>query len=214
MTLQGKGGGSEQEMPGEPRPNGGRPPSLVNAIISQNTEQILWTAHENTHELEQKALEVALTSADSQITTVQEYIIKYIDAELRKAAADHNNIVEQVRKEWAHHNEVHIAHGIAHEQQHKQTQEALDKAEKTGLSMSNTLAADVQRAVLAQANMVTTPQMISEFKAIYARVELLERSQSVVVGRDTGFSTSWAIVLGVLGAIGITIGVIATLTRL
>jgi hypothetical protein len=192
---------------------GGRDTSVSSLIYTEEKSEILWLAHERSHELEQKALEVALAAADRQVEAVRASLREIIDAELRKATSDYRNLLEQTRKDWMHHNEVHVAHGIAHEQQHRQTQEALDKAEKTALTLSNTLSTDVQRAVLAQATMITKDQMAAEVKAIDARISLLERGTAIIAGRDNGISTSWAFAVALIGILLGAGGLLLALTR-
>jgi hypothetical protein len=187
--------------PRTPPTNGGRDSSVTSLMYTEDKAEILWVAHERSHELEQKALTVALTAADAQLTIIQEYLKNYVDSELRKTLADHTNLVEQIRKEWAHHNEVHTAHGTAHEREHTQTQAAVSKAENTAKELTTTLGSDLQRVILAQAGLVTKDQMATEFKAFDGRLGLLERASSVVIGRDTGISTSWAVLIGALGLI-------------
>ena len=180
--------------------NGGtRDTGVTSLMYTEDKGEILWVSHERAHELEQKALTVALTAADSQLKVIQDYIVKYIDSELRKLAADHLNTIEQIKKDWTHHNEVHAAHGIAHEREHKQTADGIDKAEKTALTLSNALSADLQRTILAQAGYNTKDQMATEFKAVDARVTLLERGTSLTVGRETGISASWAFAVAIIG---------------
>lgn len=167
--------------------------------VSELTYADAWKAHDRSHELEQKALTVALTANDALLKTIQEYIIKYIDAEFRKMTADHGNLEKQSGDQWKHHQEAHADHSNAHEREHKQTQEAIDKAEKTALTLSNTLGTDVQRTNVAMGGLVTKDQLAAESKAADARVSLLERGESRVTGRDAGIGLSWSVLTAVAG---------------
>ncbi len=105
---------------------------------------------------------------------------------MRKQNADHNNLLNQVVSDWRHHNEVHEAHGTSHEREHKQTQDAIDKAEKTAHDQGLVLASDVQRLIASQGSLVTKDQLSTEFKAMDGRITLLERGASTIGGRDLG----------------------------
>lgn len=202
-------------MPEQGRSENGpkRDTSVSSLMYTEDKSELLWLAHERSHELEQKALTVALTANDARLQNIQDYIVKYIDSELRKVVADNLNLIEQIKKDWSHHNEVHSAHGVAHEREHRQTQDAIDKSEKTALTLSNTLSADVQRTILAQAGLVTKDQLIAEMKAMDARVALLERNTSTITGQTAGANQLWILITSIVFVALAVGGFIITILR-
>lgn len=172
------------------------------AGVQEQTYQDAWKAHDRSHELEQKALTVALTANDALLKTIQEYIIKYIDSEFRKMTADHGNLEKQFKDQWEHHQAAHADHTTAHEREHTQTQQAIDKAEKTALTLSNSLGTDVQRTNLALGGLVSKDSLAIQQKAADDRVSLLERGEARVTGRDSGIALSWGVVLGLFAVAG------------